>query len=692
MPRPNPRPPRRRWLRQPLVPYQYILGISVAVGICAYALRRPESRTFRVRGEPPSADALRRALGASAWRESELADGAASLLWTDSHTACQLPRSAARSRLGERVNSIAGLPDLDDPLAFCATMREGGCFSLPADAAALEAALRRLGPPPPWVRAWRAIRAGARRLARPWHPGAAEAASARDASASASASGYLVLSEPNASAEAHSAAPPPRRAWLVRERRDLRLLPPGVGLVAFAPAEAFAARAPRRDGARPRGANRHAQPLLRLPGGAPLVVRVFVLLPGLSPLRAYVHGGALALAPSDWAFRARPAQPAAAAAAAAGAGAGEASGAAPARAEGTNSTDEARAEVAAAFAHAGLLGCESGSGGGNGRKQRHGQAHRLCLPPRVAWALHGDSGTFARQAGPTPTRALGGAELLERSALAAVTSLELRGLGLGSLAGSGGPAHAALKRAAARAAVQLWREALASPATAGGPRAAAAGRLSPEFQLLSLDLALRADGAQAYALAGSLDPLFPRGGGQLVARAEEAFVGDALNLTGAALHPTQRATRLELSRSLHRSLAVRRPPARQQAHAAQGQRGRDTRMRRGPRDEQAALRYAPAGLPPHPLAGCNFALPARRRRAGDTAQPASLAQLEGGPCLQADEVAALAQLETEHNWRHGFQRVDVAEAMAALDAQGDALPRGRMDALLAEYSAHRSWD
>jgi hypothetical protein len=49
----------------------------------------------------------------------------------------------------------------------------------------------------------------------------------------------------------------------------------------------------------------------------------------------------------------------------------------------------------------------------------------------------------------------------------------------------------------------------------------------------------------------------------------------------------------------------------------------------------------------------------------------------------------LAYLETEHNWRHAYQPLDVAAEMRALAAAGASVPRTRLDELLEEYS--RRW-
>lgn len=611
---------------------------------------------------------------------------------------------------------------------------------------------------------------------------------------------WLVLPAAAPSDIDRHATVPERRAWLVRDRAELSQLPQGVALNVFAeagsrPLAAGDSAAHAQGG--PYGAMREAQPLLQLPGGVPFALRVFVLLPGLSPLRAYVHGAALALTPADWDFTSRP-MAAMAAAAEKGEGAAKMaaqSKAAPAReAAGVANTTaqadagsqrpwaqqtsmvtteqerreheaQAAAEVARAFslAHLRIPGCTPARGSA-------GNAAR-CLSPRVAWHLAG-GGSAARACAASAadreaaaaglpctfkpelinqarTAPKGGARptlqqldlerLLAGGARAAITSLELSNLGIGSLGGAAGPVRAAVKRAASQFIVQLWREAMSSEASghsaaaadsvrhaaegarAGARRLAKGASLGLDFQLLSLDLVIRADGASAHALSGSLEPRWATEaadedhdafggssgeraapGGQaaagVAARFEDVLLGDLLNLTGAALHPTQRRLRHDLLQGLRRAFAVRPLPSRVQASTSRSAARRRAAAARGlrgspkvpPGRHDMPVPHQPIAPELTPEARCKYALPARRqpRSAAQAAsQPPPPPPLEGGPCIDIEELAALAHLETEHNWRHGFQRLDVAERMHALEEAGERLPRARMDALLAEYSS-----
>ena len=195
---------------------------------------------------------------------------------------------------------------------------------------------------------------------------------------------------------------------------------------------------------------------------------------------------------------------------------------------------------------------------------------------------------------------------------------------------------------------------------------------------------------------------------------EEALVSDTLNLTGAAHHPTQRRLRHELHAGLRRAFAVGRASARPPMGRSNGRGARastlehsGTGSRRGVRHEPRARATArEPDARTNELSGCMYALPRDRRTlraaatdptrptAGAAARPDG-ADLEGGPCLAPEEVAALADLETEHNWRHGFQPLDLAEQVRSIDdggarGNGEApLPRARIDALFAAYS--RQW-
>jgi len=776
------------WLRHPLVPYRYILAVTLAVAMAAWLLRERTTRTYRFHGASASAAAVRSLLDAHGWTEAVPSEQApASLLWTDGISARRL-RGGSSRWLGDRISAIPDLPDISDPSEFCAVLggavgvgasRPGGdgsgiggggdgggvgawgCLALPAQTAALELLLpaksaksagepgwRTLGggsaglggvssrPPGVWLppglrwlgHAWRALSPRALHPRPPSERGRAgwvQLGSEGTRPKGAALPTVWLVREARIIRDGSTLRESYDRAWEVRSLADLQALPAAATTTTPTAATAVKLLATPavsnplfltcRDGL---GVGLCEDGLGGgLDGGlgggglgGAFVVRLFVLLPGLSPLRAYTHAVALALVSMD-----------------------------------TGNVDT-RVDTEAADTGDSDTGVETGKVWNAGCVATQAVA---SVTPVVAWHL------ATAQRLPAGSSAL----MLSRGwARVAVTDLELSNLQLGNAThkGSCPECASALQDVAARAAVALCHEGTlrdlraqskrthgrsgewgAAPTSKSrGGYGSGIGELGAHFQLLQLDVALSEHPLEpggdrgvirANVLAASLRPDWghsdmseysrtfggptgkPNSDGRVrwkspvlettgLSRYEELVLSDTLNLTGAALHPKQRLLRSELLAGLRRTFSVPKPREGRAISYGNKNKKRTTKTSRS--GDTGAK--ADAGTAQR-LAGCEFALPPERRPRSATPGAAATAgklgnnqdspgvrtPLELNPCISASELAALAHLETEFHWRHGFRSLDVATAKLSLRREGRATaadwPPTRLDELLERF-------
>lgn len=205
----------------------------------------------------------------------------------------------------------------------------------------------------------------------------------------------------------------------------------------------------------------------------------------------------------------------------------------------------------------------------------------------------------------------------------------------------------AVERALAHAVAALWR--------GMGARTRDQGRAARGFQLLAVDMAVDTD-LRPWVLSASLDASFPEGS-PAVDRLARLVVGDALNVTGASLDRDRRRVSHEIHAEYQRAFAVAKDSVRAHAKGKAPAHGRGT----------DALR----------LRRCPFAL---RGVKLDADHPAM--------CMDAVDVAMLAQQHAEHANRQAFQPLDLLTALRTDAADGGAALVTREDRLREIFAKH----
>ena len=220
----------------------------------------------------------------------------------------------------------------------------------------------------------------------------------------------------------------------------------------------------------------------------------------------------------------------------------------------------------------------------------------------------------------------------------------------------------------------------------GGREIGALNGYASQFALLSLDVHLDEELVPTVVGVEPLPELADgiRGQPEWHRDAMRRVASDALNLTGATLHPKRKSLFLELRTQLHRALKAKtkkKTPLTANSRARQSKADRKQAKKHMPPGAKGGGKRGAGGMfgredadKKKAPAQCKLALPVR------------LHEGESEVCVSAAEVDVLAQADTEWLWRFGWRRIVPG---ADEDVRAGVRARSAHDALLARY--HSRW-